>query len=193
MAGLYAWTNQDNFNIKDAAVAFGVGAAAGALIGTGIGASAGASILAGAGVGMAAGGAVNLATNAEDFDAIDFVVDSAVGGLNGTISNVGVFGEFGAGATFARATVSTITESAGYASKELLHGNSLTGSGLFESALTGFSSSILADGASALIDGNLGHLLTGSAPKPQYHKLYLSKLTKLRLKPPSRHLVEALV
>ncbi len=175
MAGLYAWNNQGNLNTGDALLAFGVGAAAGALIGTGIGVGAGASMLAGAGVGIAAGGGVNILTSKENFDAIDFVVDSAVGGLNGAVANVEPISQFGAGGTFARAAFSTIFESAGYASKELLHDNSPTVSGLSASALTGFSSSILADVGSTAWEGQLGHLLTGSTPRSGYQRLYLSE------------------
>ena len=69
-AGLYYWNTQrsgQDFQLSEALVATGVGAAAGALIGTGVGAAAGASMLTAVatstGVGMAAGGGEYMAAN----------------------------------------------------------------------------------------------------------------------------------
>ena len=67
-------------------------------------------------------------------------------------------------------------QSAGYTTKEILHGDTPTLSGLSASALTGFASSIAGDVFSAAFDGHLGNLLRGSTPMPQSHRLYLNGL-----------------
>jgi len=153
----------DNFELDEFGMALGAGALGGALIGSGVGAVAGgamiAGVLVGAGVGTIAAAEGYMLTT-DDFDKIDFAIDTTFGTIEGAAC---------AGASpLGAGVISAVSSGARSAVSDVAHGESVDWDKATSDALwggvTGFAAAGIADGITKLVMPSSPGISIGQGP-----------------------------